>query len=68
MLTSKQRADLRAQANDLDTTLMVGKGGVTENVLSEAARQAREERERRNEYFRQAAIQAAIERRKSREE
>ena len=29
MLTSKQRADLRAQANDLDTTLMVGKGGVT---------------------------------------
>ena len=37
MLTSKQRADLRAQANDLDTTLMVGKGGVTENVLSEAA-------------------------------
>lgn len=27
MLTSKQRADLRAQANDLDTTLMVGKGG-----------------------------------------
>lgn len=126
MLTSKQRADLRAQANDLDTTLMVGKGGVTENVLSEAARQlearelvkgrvleaallsarevcdalcealgadgvqcvgskfviyrrsekkaqeaarqAREERERRNEYFRQAAIQAAIERRKGREE
>ena len=39
MLTSKQRADLRAQANDLDTTLMVGKGGVTENVLSEAARE-----------------------------
>ena len=35
----EQRADLRAQANDLDTTLMVGKGGVTENVLSEAARQ-----------------------------
>lgn len=123
MLTSKQRADLRAQANDLDTTLMVGKGGVTENVLSEAARQlearelvkgrvleaallsarevcdalcealgadgvqcvgskfviyrrsekkaqeaARQARERRNEYFRQAAIQAAIERRKSREE
>lgn len=26
MLTSKQRADLRAQANDLDTTLMVGQG------------------------------------------
>lgn len=144
MLTSKQRAKLRAEANTLETTLMVGKGGVTENVLEEAetqlaarelvkgrvletalltarevcdeicaaidaegvqcvgskfvlykksekkaqeaARQARkekkknvnpvrrgaqerrkkahEERERRNEYFRQAAIEAAIERRK----
>lgn len=39
MLTSKQRAELRAEANDLETTLMVGKGGVTENVLSEAATQ-----------------------------
>ena len=36
MLTSKQRADLRAQANDLDTTLMVGKDGVTEAVVAEA--------------------------------
>lgn len=143
MLTSKQRADLRAEANTLDTTLMVGKGGVTENVIAEAAtqlearelvkgrvleaalltareasdalcealqadgvqcvgskfvlykksekkaqeaaqqaralkkknanpvrrgaqerrRQAKEAREKRNEYFRQAAIQAAIDRR-----
>lgn len=39
MLTSKQRADLRAEANTLDTTLMVGKGGVTEQVLDEAKRQ-----------------------------
>ena len=39
MLTSKQRAELRAQANDLETTLMVGKGGVTENVLLEAKNQ-----------------------------
>lgn len=39
MLTSKQRADLRAEANTLDTTLMVGKGGVTEQVLEEAKRQ-----------------------------
>ena len=29
MLTSKQRAELRAEANTLETTLMVGKGGVT---------------------------------------
>ena len=39
MLTSKQRAELRSEANTLETTLMVGKGGVTENVLSEAKTQ-----------------------------
>ena len=38
MLTSKQRSELRAQANELDTTLMVGKDGVTENVIAEAER------------------------------
>lgn len=38
MMTSKQRAEFRSQANTLDTTLMVGKGGVTENVLAEAER------------------------------
>ena len=36
MLTSKQRAELRAQANSLDTTLMVGKDGVSEAVVAEA--------------------------------
>ena len=36
MLTSKERAEFRAQANVLDTTLMVGKDGVTENVVAEA--------------------------------
>lgn len=142
MLTSKQRAELRAQANTLDTILMVGKGGVTENVIEQAnkvldahelvkgrvletammsarevsdaiceatgaegvqtvgskfviyrlspkleaerkakkakvkkvnpvragvqarRKKAKEEREKRNEYFRKAAIQAAIDRRK----
>lgn len=39
MLTSKQRAELRSEANTLETTLMVGKGGVTEQVLQEAATQ-----------------------------
>lgn len=38
MLTSKQRSELRAQANGLETTLMVGKDGVTEAVVSEADR------------------------------
>ncbi len=143
MLTSKERSLLRSEANTLETTLMVGKEGVTDSVLEEAARQlearelikgrvletalltareacdalcdalnadgvqcigskfvlykksekkaqeaarqaralqkkavnpvrrgaqerrrkAKEEREKRNEYFRQAAIQAAIDRR-----
>ena len=38
MITSKQRAELRSQANTLETTLMIGKGGVTENVIAEADR------------------------------
>jgi RNA-binding protein len=36
MLTSKERAELRAQANSIDTTLIVGKQGVTEAVIAEA--------------------------------
>ena len=39
MLTSKQRAELRSQATAIDTTLMVGKGGVTEAVIAEAENQ-----------------------------
>lgn len=35
MLTSKQRAALRAQANDLETTLMVGKDGVSDGVIAQ---------------------------------
>ena len=38
MMTSKQRAELRSQANTLETTLMIGKGGITENVIAEAER------------------------------
>ena len=38
MLTSKQRAEFRAQANSIETTLMVGKEGVTEAVTAEADR------------------------------
>ncbi len=36
MMTSKERAELRAQANTLDTILMVGKGGVSETLIAEA--------------------------------
>lgn len=36
MMTSKERAALRAQANTLDVTLMVGKGGVSETLTAEA--------------------------------
>ena len=39
MLTSKERAELRAQANTLETTLIVGKSGVTETVIGEAENQ-----------------------------
>jgi len=39
MLTSKERAELRAQANTLDTTLMVGKGGITDALVAEADNQ-----------------------------
>ena len=39
MLTSKERAELRAQANSLETTLMVGKEGVTDAVIAEAENQ-----------------------------
>lgn len=35
MLTSKQRSELRGQANGLDVTLIVGKGGVSEQVIAE---------------------------------
>ena len=39
MLTSKERAQLRSQATAIDTTLMVGKGSVTEAVIAEAENQ-----------------------------
>lgn len=39
MLTSKQRAELRSQCNTLDTTLMVGKEGITEGLLESAKQQ-----------------------------
>ena len=39
MLTSKQRAQLRAQANGLEVTLMIGKEGVTGSVAETASAQ-----------------------------
>lgn len=39
MLTSKERAELRSQANALETTLMVGKSGITDAVIAEAQTQ-----------------------------
>ena len=37
MLTSKQRAYLRSLANGIDTILMVGKGGMSEQIEKQAA-------------------------------
>ncbi len=39
MLTSKERAELRSQATTIDTTLMVGKGGITDALIAEAENQ-----------------------------
>lgn len=39
MLTSKQRAELRSQSNGLDTTLIVGKDGVSQQVIAQADQQ-----------------------------
>ena len=37
MLTSKQRAYLRAMAQSLDTIFQVGKGGITEEMCNQIA-------------------------------
>lgn len=37
MLTSKQRAQLRSLAMNIDTVLHIGKGGITENVIAQAS-------------------------------
>ena len=39
MITSKERAELRAKANELETTLIVGKEGVTDALVEELNRQ-----------------------------
>lgn len=35
MLNSRQRAQLRAMANSIDTIVYIGKGGITENILTQ---------------------------------
>ena len=44
MLNSRQRAQLRAMANDMETILQVGKGGINENTVKQVddALEARE--------------------------
>ncbi len=37
MLTSKQRALLRGMASAMDTIIIVGKGGITENVITQVS-------------------------------
>ena len=35
MLTSKQRAQLKGMASVSDTIIMIGKGGITENIVTQ---------------------------------
>ena len=35
-MTSKERSDLRSQANTIETALIVGKSGISESVIAEA--------------------------------
>lgn len=44
MLNSRQRAQLRAMANDMETILQIGKAGITENTVKQVkdALEARE--------------------------
>ena len=35
MLTSKQRAQLKGMASTADTIVIIGKGGITENVITQ---------------------------------
>lgn len=37
MLTSKQRATLRAMASDLETIFQIGKGGISEEICNQIA-------------------------------
>ncbi len=37
MLSSKQRAQLRGLASTMDTIVIVGKGGITENVIAQVS-------------------------------
>lgn len=37
MLNSRQRAQLRGLANSIDTILQIGKGGITDNVITQAS-------------------------------
>ena len=39
MLTSKERAQLRAQSNGIDTTLIVGKSGIGETLIADVENQ-----------------------------
>lgn len=46
MLTSKQRAQLRGLAATEDTIVHIGKGGITDNIITQMSRRAQGARAR----------------------
>ena len=50
-LTSKQRAQLRGLANNIDTILIVGKDGIGDNLVKQANDALEAFRARLEEYF-----------------
>ena len=49
MLTSKQRAYLKGEANQMETILIVGKGGISDDVVQQAVDALRKRREVKGE-------------------
>lgn len=64
MLTSKQRAYLRAMANSIETILMVGKGGISDDIVKQANDALKARELLKEKCWRQRRILRAIQQKK----